>query len=329
MTLLLSDSDVRAVCDIGAMVQYLNDAMRAEAKGAGPLLPERMNLAQNGTFLRVMPAVLPQAGLMGLKFFHGSQEKGVRYLVALCSIDSGAIIAVLDAAFLTAARTGATSGVATHWMSRGDSTTVGVIGSGLEAETNVRALCSVRPISRVTVYSRSPERRSLFAARMADSLGIDVVPAREPEQAVRGADIVLVATNTGPEQVVAYRGQWLERGQHVVSIGSTMTVLREIDAATVLGADAVVFDTTLDQLSRESGDIIDTLRVQPGWRGGVLLSEVLAGDHIPRSNADDITLFKSVGNASQDLLAAAYLVQEARRRGVGTEVDELATLKLF
>jgi ornithine cyclodeaminase/alanine dehydrogenase-like protein (mu-crystallin family) len=91
----------------------------------------------------------------------------------------------------------------------------------------------------------------------------------------------------------------------------------------------VVFDVALEQLARESGDIIDTLRVEPGWEGGVLLSEVLVGDHLGRSSADDITLFKSVGNASQDLLSAMHLVQEARRQGIGTEVDELTTLKLM
>ena len=120
MTLLLSDSDVRAVCDIGAMTGYLDQALRKEAKGSGAEIPERLNLAHGSVFLRVMPALLPESGLLGLKFFHGSMNDGVRYVVAVCSLETGAILGLIDAAYLTAARTGATSGVATRWLARED-----------------------------------------------------------------------------------------------------------------------------------------------------------------------------------------------------------------
>ena len=212
MTLLLSDADVRAVCDIGAMTATLEEALRNEAKGPGPQLPERLNLAYGENFLRLMPAILPEAGLLGLKFFHGSMRDGVRYVVALCSLKTGAVIALVDASYLTAARTGATSGVATSWLSREDSTSVAVIGSGLEAETNLRAVCSVRTITRASVYSRSAGRRSAFAERMSSMLGIRVTAVSTPQEAVAGKDIVVVATNTGPEPVVALRGRVARAG---------------------------------------------------------------------------------------------------------------------
>src|ERR1700724_236844 len=230
------DGDVRAVCDIGSMAAFLDQALRKEAKGVGAQLPERLTLAHGNVFLRVMPALLPEAGLLGLKFFHGSMQDGVRYVVAVCSLDTGEVLGLIDAAYLTAARTGATSGVATQWLSREDSSSAGVIGSGMEAETNLRAVCSVRPVTRATVYSRSPQRREAFAARMTESLGIPVTAVADPQSAVAGTDLVVVATNTGPDPVVAYRGAWLEPGQHVVSIGSAPARLRASDTDTILRA---------------------------------------------------------------------------------------------
>ena len=276
-----------------------------------------------------MPALLPEAGLLGLKFFHGSMQDGVRYVVAVCALDSGEILGLIDAAYLTAARTGATSGVATQWLSREDSSTVGVIGSGLEAETNLRAVCSVRSVTRVTVYSRSPQRREAFAARMSQALGIQVYAANDPQSSVAGTDIVVVATNTGPDPVVAYQGAWLEPGQHVVSIGSTTAALREIDADTILRADTVVLDASLSQLRNESGDVIAVLAAQPGWQAGVGLDRIITGEVLGRRRPEDITVFKSVGTAAQDLLAASYVLREARRLGAGTEIDDITSPKLF
>jgi ornithine cyclodeaminase/alanine dehydrogenase-like protein (mu-crystallin family) len=329
LTLLLSDSEVRAACDIGAMVPFLEAALRKEAKGPGAQLPERQNLGHGRVFLRVMPALLPESGLLGLKFFHGSMADGVRYVVAVCRLDTGEVEALVDAAYLTAARTGATSGVATRCLSREDSASVGVIGSGLEAETNLRAVCAVRPIERVKVYSRSPKRREEFAERMSGSLGISVVATADPESAVASTDIVVVATNTGPDPVVAYQGAWLEPGQHVVSIGSTTAALREIDVAAFTGADTVVLDTGLEQMSHESGDVIALLESGLGRPEAIGLDQIITGEVLGRRHRDDITLFKSVGSAAQDLLGAAYVVGEARRLGMGTEIDEIAVPKRF
>jgi alanine dehydrogenase len=329
VTLLLSDRDVRAVCDIGAMVTFLDDALRKEAKGPGAQLPERLNLAHGNKFLRVMPALLPEAGLLGLKFFHGSMKDGVRYVVAVCDLDTGAVTALVDAAYLTAARTGATSGVATQWLSRENSSSVGLIGSGLEAETNLRAVCSVRPITHVNVYSRSPLRREAFAERMTASLGLAVTAVSEPHAGVAGVDIVVVATNTGPDPVVAYRGEWLEPGQHLVSIGSTTAALREIDTQAFTRADRVTFDVGLDQLRHESGDVIALLAEVPEWNRGVGLDQVVTGSVLARNSPEDITVFKSVGTAAQDLLGASYVLREARRMGMGSEVVDVANPKLF
>jgi len=329
VTLLLSDSEVRAVCDIGSMTGYLDHALRKEAKGGGGEMPERLNLAHGSVFLRVMPALLPESGLLGLKFFHGSMHDGVRYVIAVCSLETGAVLGLIDAAYLTAARTGATSGVATRWLSREDSASAGVIGSGLEAETNLRAVCAVRPITRAAVYSRSPQRREAFAARMTAALQIPVTAVPDPRAAVAGTDIVITATNTGPDPVVAYHGAWAEPGQHIVSIGSTTPALREIDTDTILRADTVVLDAPLAQMSTESGDIIAVLAARPGWDAAIPLGHVITGENPGRRHPQDITLFKSVGTAAQDLLAATHLIRQARQHGIGTELPDIANPKQF
>jgi alanine dehydrogenase len=329
VTLLLDDEDVRAACVLPDLVSSLADGLRKGGETSGALLPERMNLTLGAKFLRVMPALLPEAGVYGLKFFQGSMADGVRYLLLIGSLASGELLAILDAAYLTAARTGATSAVATAALARADAASVGVIGSGLEARTNLLSIAAVRPLADVRVYSRSAQRRAAFAAEMTQQLGIPVAVGESPAEAVAGRDIVLVATNTGTNGPVAFRGALIEEGQHLVSIGSTSPALREIDPATFTRADRVVLDAAPEQVRRESGDVIELVRERPGWDAPVSLGDLLAGRVTGRRSAQEVTLFKSVGTAEQDLIAALHVYETARRRGIGREVSELAQPKLF
>lgn len=329
MTLLLSDAEVRDALDMRALVDELETALRLEAAGGGMLLPPRTNLNHAEGFLRVMPVVMPAAGVLGLKMFHGSLERGVRYVVIVADLVSGEVRAVLDAAYLTAARTGATSGVATRHLARPEAHTVGLIGSGLEAETNLLGVCAVRDIDEVKVYSRNPERRGAFADRMAAQLGISVTAVDAPQTAVAGTDIVVVATNTGNGGPVAYSGNWAEPGQHIVSIGSTTPQLREIDVATFVQSDRVVFDADPEQVAEESGDVIALHAASRTWPGATGLSDLLRGTGVGRKSSDEITLFKSVGTAAQDLVAGSSIAREAVHRGIGTTVADIAEAKLF
>jgi alanine dehydrogenase len=225
--LLLSDEDVRALADMPSSIEAIERALEDQHEGT-TVLPARLNLLLNGTFLRLMPVQLGRLNIMGFKSFHGSIEGGVRYVVILCRLSDGEILAIADAAYLTAFRTGATSGVATRHMAAEGPATVAVIGSGLEAETNLLGIAAVRPIEGVRVFSPRPTRREAFASRMATALGVSVRPATTPEAAISGAGIVVVATNTGNGGPVAFEGEWMRPGQHVVSIGSTGPTLREI-----------------------------------------------------------------------------------------------------
>jgi ornithine cyclodeaminase/alanine dehydrogenase-like protein (mu-crystallin family) len=328
VTLLLSNEDVRHVWDMRQGVSDLHDALVASLEQPA-VIPPRMNLAADGRFLRVMPAIVPATGLMGLKMFHGSLADGVRYLIVICSIEDGRTLAVLDAAFLTAARTGAMTGVATEQLSRRESATVGVIGSGLEAETNLAGVCAVRGIQAVKVWSPNADRRKSYASRMEDRHGVPVVPAATAEEAVRDSDIVVVATNTGTGGPVAYRGEWMHPGQHVVSIGSTTPHLREIDPETFKRADVIVFDADFDQILEESGDVAALHTMGAGWVQPTSLDEMLDPTISLRPANESVTLFKSVGTALQDLSGALTVYRRALECGAGTKVDDLADLKTF
>lgn len=330
MTLLLRDAAVRQASDMATIVKGIESALVAEGRGGSLVMPPRQNLGLGETFLRVMPVIMGGAGVLGLKMFHGSVRRGVRYLVVLCEIETADVLAIVDGAYLTAVRTGATSALATRYLARADATTVGVIGSGLEAETNLLATCTVRDIEQVKVYSPRPQRRQAFATRMTDRLGVEVVATDEPRAAVDGVDIVVVATNTGPSGAVAFEGEWLEDGQHVSSIGSTTPALREIDAATFERADTVVYDLAPEIMEEESGDVRAYAGRHPERHGAtrVLQDLLLDAGSLVRPPSD-VTLYKSVGAALQDIACALAVYEHAHQLGIGEEVDPVAMLKSF
>lgn len=328
MTLSLNEEDVRASVDMAAMIDALEDAAREEYAGE-LLMPPRTNLFRGGHFLRVMPAYMTASGLMGFKCFFGSMQGGVRYMIAIMQECDGELLALVDASYLTAIRTGATSGVGTRHLALPGNATVGLIGSGTEAETNLAAIAAVRPVDSVRVYSRSPENRAAFADRVGAQLGLDIVPVASPHEAVAGQSIVIAATNTGHDGPCAYFGEWLEPGQHVVSIGSTSPFLREIDPLTFERADVVVFDTHVEQFFEESGDLMAV--TDPALRDRLLSSPTLpqlVAEGVQRG-ADDITLFKSAGAAVQDIVAAKSVYDVARKAGLGRDLGELVEPKFF
>lgn len=328
MTLLLGPDDVFACTAMDAMIDAVEAGLRDEAVGEA-VFPPRQNLATPNGFFRVMPAVLGKRGVMGLKVFNGSVERGVRYLIAIYDASGGDLLALLDAAYLTAARTGATTGVATRYLARPESESVGVIGSGLEARTNLAAVCAVRPIRRARVYSPTAGHRERFAHEQSAELGIEVEAAADPESAVRGADIVVVATNTtGRGDLIAYRGAWMEPGQHVNSIGSTGGNLREIDPETFRRADRIGMDSIV-QVEGESGDAIAAREARAYSEASLAeLNDLVAAGRVAR-DPDEITLFKSVGTAIQDVMAGYAVYREALRLGRGRELGDFLEHKQF
>jgi alanine dehydrogenase len=330
MSLLLSDADVRQAVSYTDLADCIEAALKVQAEGAA-VVPARMNLERSGTWLRVMPAIVPSANVMGLKVFHGVPGRGARYLIMLYSLGDGSVLAAVDACYLTAARTAATSAVASRYVSPQGSVRLGVIGSGLEAEAHCEALCAVGEVTEIKVFSPNGARRQLFAERMRSLLRVPVTVCDRPEDAVADVEHAVVATNTGPSMAVACRTDWLSAGQHVTSIGSTNQRLREMDTEIFRRADLIVLDADPRQMAEESGDLI-----QYRAEGGALdpartqtLPDLIGGKRPGRVHDDQLTLYKSVGTALQDVIAADLIYRRARELGLGVEVTELCQEKQF
>ena len=331
MTLILNSKDVEKAINMRSIIQWIEKGVVEERNGSVEM-PPRVNMSTNNLgFFRLMPAVLNESGIMGYKAFAGSRKTGkTRYAIALMDQEENDMIAMMDAHYLTAVRTGATTGLATKYLARENAKKVGVIGSGFEARTNLEGVCAVRNIEQVKVFSPTPHRRELFAQEMSGKLNVQIEAVDSAVKAVEGVDIVIVATNTSSKggSGIAFEGNWIQPGMHVNSIGSTMPVLREIDAESFARADFIIVDTL--QVEEESGDVLDALKQGKYDRTKVIhLKEIVAGGRKVRTDDQQVTLFKSVGTAIQDIMAAQAVYEEARRLGLGTDVGEFLELKLF
>lgn len=228
--------------------------------------------------------------------------------------ENGTPVAILDAHFLTAQRTGAAGGVALRYLARKEADTVALFGAGPQARTQLEAACTVLPIKKCCLVSFGDPREKDFAQEMGTRLGIEVLITEDAEEAVSRADVVIAATNS---REPVFRGEWLRPGTHVTAIGSFQPEVRELDSETI--RKSRVFVDNLEAAREEAGDII--IPVKEGvitWdKVEAELGEVIAGEKPGRLNADEITVFKSVGLAIQDAVVAvgAYLKAEENKMG--------------
>ena len=326
MTLLLDDRAVSSVLDPASLVEAIDRAIRADAETPADVFG-RMNLTGGGRFFRVMPAVVPHSGVMGLKTFFGGNGVGVRYLIVLASIETGEVLATMDACYLTAARTAATSVLAAQALGV-KATRLGVLGSGLEAETHLRSFAAMGRLDEVKIFSPNPASRVRLAGRLGEELGLPIVPVDSAASACAGVEHVITATNTGYGGPIACESAWLSPGTHVSAIGSTHRDLRELEPAVFGRAGALVFDADPGQITEESGDIREFVATG-GSLGGVLrLSDLLQGRAaLPEDPPGDLTVFKSVGTALQDMVAAELVYRRAAEAGLGSPWDDLALPK--
>jgi ornithine cyclodeaminase/alanine dehydrogenase-like protein (mu-crystallin family) len=316
MALVLTEEEVRGLLEMPLAIQAVEAAFRNLARGRVVLhLRHRMPLPGKA-FLHYMAAADLECGYAGLKIYTYVAGE-LRFLVPLFRIGTGRLVALVAANHLSAVRTGAASGVATKYMARAGARTVGIIGTGVQARTQLEALRAVRPIAQVRAFSRNPERRAKFAIEMQASLGVPVEPAASAEAAVRGADIVVTAT-TASRPVV--QGRWLAPGAHLNAVGANFPVKRELDTEAVRRA-AVIAADSVEQSRQEAGDLILGFgRNRRGWTRVRELADIVAGKKPGRRSERDITLFKSTGIAIEDVVTAACVYELALERGRGREI---------
>jgi len=273
---------------------------------------ERLELPGKA-FLHYMAAGDTVSGYIGMKIYT-SVRGALRFLVPLYLAKTGELVALLEADYLGQMRTGAASGVATKYMARADTRTVGVIGTGLQARTQVEAIAAVRRTERIRAFGRDAERRKQFAREMSDRLGLPVEPVGSGEEAVRRADIVVAATNSSAPVVL---GRWLAPGTHINAIGANFPQKRELDDEAVQRASVIAADSR-EQSRLEAGDLIQALGKDPErWAAVHELAEIVAGSAPGRTDDRQITLFKSNGIAIEDVAVAARVYELAKQRGLG------------
>src|SRR4051794_38432921 len=320
MTLLLSDEDVRQVTSMPAIIDAIQAALVIESRGGVQTVP-RINFGLDQGFFRLMPAVIEEMDVMGFKAFD-AKYPDARYLIALFRPSTGVLDCLIDAAHLTALRTGATTGIATRAMTQpGDCAHVGVIGSGVEAGANLEGILAVRDVTTVRIYSRDAGRREAFAARVRERHGIDAAAVDSAQEAA-DAPCVLAATNTGFGGPVALEGAWLQPGAHVNTIGATAPNLREADPETFSRAGAIVLDT--EHAGAECGDVIAAEEAGTWPAERVTTLPAVVGSAGGWERPAGLSVFKSVGTAVQDLAAAHATAIAAREQGVGREIEMLS-----
>jgi ornithine cyclodeaminase/alanine dehydrogenase-like protein (mu-crystallin family) len=267
--------------------------------------------------LHVMAAAGKTVGYMGLKSYSTSR-RGAHFHVALYDGKTGSLLALVQADYLGQVRTGAASGVATQYMARPDATEVGLFGSGKQARTQLQAICKVRKITRVQVYSPNEEHRRRFAAEMSELCNTEVVTVPRPEMAAEDKDIIITATSSR-EPVL--NGHWIAEGTHINATGSNFLGKAEIDAVAVRRCDSIVVDSK-EQARIEAGDFVQALEEGSiHWADVHDLGQVIVGRYTGRAHAQDVTLFKSLGIAIEDVAVAAKVYIKAQETGLGRLID--------
>ena len=309
MPLYLTESDVASVLDALTAVEAIEACLRRMAEGSVEIAPRRRLPLPEGA-LADMAAVDNGLGLAGGKLY-AATPNGASFVVPLFDAVSSALIAVLEANVLGQYRTGAASGVAARHLARSGAGTLGVIGCGFQAETQVACIRAAVPsIERVVAYCRSPERLAAFCERVA----------AEPGESHRDPAIKDVVVTITSSRDPVLRGEWLEPGALVVAAGANVVNRRELDNAVLERASFVCCDLLADA-KLESGDLVEP--VQAGvldWLEVHELLEVVAAQVPGRQSDDDIVVFKSNGLAAWDVALAAEVVERARAAGVGTKV---------
>lgn len=315
MALFLSDQEVAQLLPMDECIDVLEEAFAHAGTGKVDNRP-RNRIRMPGGFFHFMVASNEGHGVFGYKAYP-SFAGGAKMIVMLYDYETGALLSCMEGGRLGQIRTGAASGLATKYMAKKDAATVAVIGSGFQARTQLEAVCAVRDIKGVKVFSRKEERRTAFAERSSETLKVDVKAVESAQECVEGADVVIVITSA---REPALLGEWLSPGAHVNAAGGNHWMRREVDEETVLRSEVIVVDD-LDQAKIECGDL---MWLEPRgsfrWDMAKELQDVVAGRVNGRPSEESITLFESMGLALEDIAAAHLVYNKAKAQGIGQEL---------
>ncbi|HVC66100.1 MAG TPA: ornithine cyclodeaminase family protein [Acidimicrobiales bacterium] len=323
--LLLDEQDVLQVLDVGRAIDELRGALGEQARGQVQMPPRQTtDVQEGGHWLRISQAFLNGSGYMGFKAMNRAAGLGMRYLINLYRIETGELLSVMDANWITTRRTAATSALGTHLLAGDTERTVGIIGTGVQARAFAAAYASLRSLDEIVVFSPRPPSRDEFARDLSAELGITVTPV-ESARAVAEACLTTAVAIRAPREPV-FEAAWLRSGAHVTGLSSVRAEAREVEDEVWRCSDVVIVDDrgTVSQSGdgRAAGDAgVDLGTVAELW-------ELEAGA-VGRESAEQITLFKSAGNAMQDVAVAVGVYNLAVERAIGRDMGAFPAIKPY
>lgn len=325
--LVLSRHDVEQLITMTDTLSAVEEGFRQLAQG-NVVMPQRAATQiapHNGLHLSMPAFVSGEISALTIKIVTTYGDNLAHYglptiqgVLLVHDAKTGQVLAMMDAEHLTAMRTGAASGVATKYLARPDAETVVLFGAGALGPGQLAAVCAVRPIRRAYVITRSGEKDAAFCQQMAQELGIEVHATRNTQQAITQADIICTATNSSTP---LFPGAWVRPGTHINAVGAYTRTMRELDTALIQRSR--VFVDHRPAAGAEAGDILIPIAEGAFSQEQIAgaLGEVINGDVIGRTSADEITVFKSVGLAMQDAVTAARLYAKAVTFGMGQQIS--------
>ena len=312
----LKEKDVEQLLPMANAVELVEESLKARAEGRASDVPRVRARMPAGT-LHMMEATAGDLNVIGYKAYFSATGKGTRFYVHLFDTESGKPTAIIEASHLGMVRTGAASGVATRHLAREDAAIVATLGAGKQAIGQLEAVCAVRKIREVRVWSRNPERSQQFCAALEKKLGVTMKVITDPAEAVRGADIINVITKASTPVLL---GAWLTAGQHINAAGSNSLARRELDEAAVRRSTRIVVDSR-NTARNECGDLLPLAETGLiDWDALPELGEVITGRLPGRRSKDDITLYESHGMAVQDLYTGKFVLDAALKNNIGIDL---------
>ncbi|MCQ1531375.1 ornithine cyclodeaminase family protein [Lutispora thermophila] len=327
---VLNQDDIKNVFSMEDAIQADKDALKLYSLGKSAV-PLRVNLdvPEHEGHSLYMPGYSADANALGVKIvsvYPKNIEKGLNSVPAtmvLLNSETGEVCSLMDGTYLTRVRTGAVSGAAADVLARKDSKVFAMFGTGGQAETQLEAILTVRPIKIVKVFGISIERAERFAERMTakfgEKFGVEIFAAKSSDEAIADADIITsVTTSKKP----VFDGRLVKKGCHINGVGSYTPEMHEIDEYTITHADKVYVDTRNGVLN-ESGDLIIPIKNGTFSADRITgeLGEVIAGKAPARISDDEITVFKTTGSAVLDIVNAQRIYENALKKGMGSIIE--------
>jgi alanine dehydrogenase len=323
--LLLDGRDMEDLLDVRRAIEEVKSALGEQARGQVQMPARQTTDTQDGhNWLRISQAFLNGSGFMGFKAMNRAAGIGMRYLMGLYRIDTGELLSLMDANSITTRRTAATNAIATDLLAVRTDRTVGIIGSGVQARAFLDAYATMRDLELVRVFSPKPESREDFAKTMSDKLEVSVEPLNSAEEVAKQCPTVVLAMRAPGAPV--YLTGWMRPGVHVTGLSSVRAEAREVDNGVWTGSDLVVVDDRVTVFQSGDGRSAAAAGVDPD-----ALPELweLAAGKVGRAGPSDVTLFKSAGNAMQDVAVAVGAYELATSAGVGRQIADFPEVKPY